>query len=218
MKTPKIYNDNLKNGIITDEMISDVLYSYSKRAKNYRDKIREYRHIPWFSQGYHYYDNLETMENKRDALYEKKSKILEYFSKNLVCIHKQDKHARRRIYDYEKEYKKVVNNRYDDIVWSNCYFDNGKNREVYFVDVLSDRKEYLYFLYYEFPNHSFHSPIAESDISKYNTEVQEIDDLITYGEEINELLSLQFCDKIYNFIINNFKINEDDEQDTNKQK
>ena len=44
MKTPKHYNDNLKNNIITEEMFSDCLYSVNKRAKNYRDKAHEYKH------------------------------------------------------------------------------------------------------------------------------------------------------------------------------
>lgn len=33
LKTPKQYNDNLKNKIITEEMFSDCLYSVNKRAK-----------------------------------------------------------------------------------------------------------------------------------------------------------------------------------------
>lgn len=40
MKTPKEYQDNLKNGIITEEMFTDCLYSVNKRAKNYRDKAK----------------------------------------------------------------------------------------------------------------------------------------------------------------------------------
>lgn len=33
MKTPKEYNDNIKNGIITSKMLTDCLYSVNKRAK-----------------------------------------------------------------------------------------------------------------------------------------------------------------------------------------
>lgn len=42
MKTPKIYQENLKNKIVTKQMLIDALYSVNKRAKNYRDKNREY--------------------------------------------------------------------------------------------------------------------------------------------------------------------------------
>ena len=38
MKTPKEYTQNLKNGIITAEMLSDCIFSCNKRAKNWRDK------------------------------------------------------------------------------------------------------------------------------------------------------------------------------------
>ena len=33
MKTPKQYNDNLKCGILTEEMIGACIYSFNKRAK-----------------------------------------------------------------------------------------------------------------------------------------------------------------------------------------
>ena len=43
MRTPAAYNNNLKNHIITMQMLVDCLYSSNKRAKNWRDKQREYR-------------------------------------------------------------------------------------------------------------------------------------------------------------------------------
>ena len=43
MRTPKEYTDNLKKKIITENMLLDCLYSVNKRAKNYRDKERDYR-------------------------------------------------------------------------------------------------------------------------------------------------------------------------------
>ena len=61
--------------------------------------------------------------------------------------------------------------------------------------------EYLYFVYYDFGGHSFHNPINEKELKKYaSLEIVDIDELITEGEDINELLSLQFCDKIHDFI------------------
>lgn len=44
MRTPKEYTANIKNGIITAPMLTDCLYSVNKRAKNWRDKEREYRY------------------------------------------------------------------------------------------------------------------------------------------------------------------------------
>ena len=43
MKTPAAYTKNLQNHIITKQMWLDCLYSSNKRAKNWRDKEREYR-------------------------------------------------------------------------------------------------------------------------------------------------------------------------------
>ena len=34
MKTPKQYTDNLKCGVLTEEMIGACIYSFNKRAKN----------------------------------------------------------------------------------------------------------------------------------------------------------------------------------------
>ena len=44
MQTPKEYIKNLNNKIITDEMLSDALFSVNKRAKNWRDKKNQYSH------------------------------------------------------------------------------------------------------------------------------------------------------------------------------
>lgn len=37
MKTDKKYSNNLKNGILTSEMLYNCIYSVNKRAKNNRD-------------------------------------------------------------------------------------------------------------------------------------------------------------------------------------
>lgn len=42
MKTPAEFTKNLKEKVITEEMLEKALFSVNKRAKNYRDKKREY--------------------------------------------------------------------------------------------------------------------------------------------------------------------------------
>ena len=42
MQTSKAFKENLKNKIITKEMLNQALYSVNKRAKNYRDKAWDY--------------------------------------------------------------------------------------------------------------------------------------------------------------------------------
>lgn len=63
MRTPAAYNNNLKNHIITIQMLVDCLYSSNKRAKNWRDKQREYRE----RRSYYYdkYDNEGKAKEKK---------------------------------------------------------------------------------------------------------------------------------------------------------
>ena len=43
MQTPKEYTKNIKNKLLTTNMVIECLFSVNKRAKNCRDKEREYR-------------------------------------------------------------------------------------------------------------------------------------------------------------------------------
>ena len=206
MKTPKEYIKNLNKGILTDEMICDVLYSYSKRAKNYRDNNRELRKLTrnryFYSFRFDPYKTIAENEFRKNVLYERKSGILEKIEERfLKCIHKQDKHATRRIYEWESDYSKYEDS--DDVVWANCYLDRETMEEVYFIDVLKKKKEYLYFKFYDMGEHSFHTPIEEHEALEYEEKglkIEEIDDLVTFGEDTGRLLSLQFCDKVYKFL------------------
>lgn len=83
-------------------------------------------------------------------------------------------------------------------MWENCFFDPEEDREVWFGDV-EDKKhpEYHYYLFYDINGtKTFHSPIEEKDISKYNLEIVKIDQLQTEGHEITELVSTQFVKKV----------------------
>lgn len=204
MKTPKEYTDNLKKGVVTDAMMQDVLYSYSKRAKNYRDRIREYEDKArndryWYDR----YGNIEQCQLKRDEYYMKKSDLLKHCEEKLTAIHRLTVWRKRRIYDYESEYdkleaerKKYERGEESKIVWMNGYFDRETNDYVSFCDVRE--KHYRYFLYYEFEGHSFHSPIERKDMDQHKgLEVIDLDELTTYGEDIADLLSVPFCDKVW---------------------
>ena len=86
-------------------------------------------------------------------------------------------------------------------MWSNSYFDYEYDREVYFIDIPDEENSFLYFLYYEYPKHSFHNPINKEELEKYNKlEIIDIEDFETFGKDVNDLLSLQFCDKVYDVI------------------
>ena len=80
----------------------------------------------------------------------------------------------------------------------NSYYDYDKDMEIEFFDYHLGTKKYLYFLYYEIGEYSFHSPVSEK-IAESNTEleIQEIDENFkTHGSKIEGLLSMQFVKKV----------------------
>ena len=182
MKTPKEYTKNLKNHIITEDMIVDCLYSVNKRAKNFRDKAQEYKHS--------YYHGI-SQQNDMKRYYGYKEQLLSFFEP--TCIHKQFVgYERIRVYDYDKDYNKQSHR---NVVWENCYYDYEEDREVWFYDYESKTKKYLYFLYYVIGEQGFHSPIENP--SKYTYPIEKIDDnFATEGRDITELVSTQFVMKV----------------------
>lgn len=194
MRAPKEYSDNLKNGIITEAMLVDCLYSANKRAKNYRDKAREYRSY-YKSRRYAIdrYGNEDRCTAKKEEYYGQKEKLLSVLQP--VCIHKEFLgYERVRIYDYEPEYRKNIKK----FVWENCYYDYDEGREVWFGDIEDkNRPKYHYYLFYDINGtKTFHSPIQEQDVEKYNLEVISIDQLETEGHDISDLISNQFVQKV----------------------
>lgn len=194
MRTPKEYSDNLKNGIITEAMLVDCLYSANKRAKNYRDKAREYRS---YYKSHRYaidrYGNEDRCAVKKEEYYAQKEKLLSVLQP--VCIHKEFLgYERVRIYDYEPEYRKNIKK----FVWENCYYDYNEGREVWFGDIEDkNRPKYHYYLFYDVNGtKTFHSPIQEQDVEKYNLDVISIDQLETEGHDISDLISNQFVQKV----------------------
>jgi hypothetical protein len=84
MKTPKEYVKNLKNKTITQNMLCDCLFSVNKRAKNCRDKIREYKSYN-YNYSYHKWDYIDDYESKRDTYYDMKNQFLSILTP--ICIH-----------------------------------------------------------------------------------------------------------------------------------
>lgn len=83
MRTPRKYVENLENGIVTEQMLCDVLYSYNKRAKNWRDKKRQYKHS-YATNSYIWFNN--ALENEQ-KYYGYKSEILSMLEPD--CIHEE---------------------------------------------------------------------------------------------------------------------------------
>ena len=197
MKTPKEYVENLKKGIITEEMLDRCLYSVNKRAKNWRDKKREYK-------GWHYakHDYAALALSQEERMYRRKEILLS--AAKPVCIHREPGHYPRiRIYDYDEDFLDRLSEHIlkNDIVWTNSYLDRDYYKEVEFFD-FEDRNKpvWRYYLFYQLSSHSYHTPIKESDIEKYDLPVITIDKLETQGDGISGLLSVQFVDKVISLI------------------
>ena len=198
MKTPKRYNDLIKNKKITNQIIAECIYSVNKRAKNYRDKMEDYKQAGF----YKYKENsIENAKEQKEKFYSMKEDLLLNFSPKL--IHKQYAgEKRQRVYSYQKNYEKLYNEKRNDIVWENSYYDYDRNKEVEFFDYTLGEKKYLYFLYYEIGEYSFHTPITEERVEK-NTqlEIKEIDENFqTHGADIVDLLSTQFVQKVIDLL------------------
>ena len=198
MRTPKRYTDLIKNKKITNQIIAECIYSVNKRAKNYRDKIKDYK-----QGGFYKYkeDNIENAKEQKEKYYSMKEDLLLNFSPKL--IHKKyDGEKIQRVYSYQKNYTKLYNEKRNDIVWENSYYDYDRNKEVDFFDYSLGEKKYLYFLYYEIGEYSFHTPITEERAEK-NTEleIKEIDENFqTHGADIVDLLSTQFVQKVIDLL------------------
>ena len=194
MKTPKLYNDLINEKKITNEIIAECVYYVNKRAKNYRDKIKEYKNG---RSHQHLESNIEKAEEEMGKYYQLKEEFLKVFTTNL--IHKQFiGEEKKRVFSYEKNYEKLLKEKTNDIFWKNSYYDYDKDMEIEFFDYHLGTKKYLYFLYCEIGEYSFHSPVSEK-IAESNTEleIQEIDENFkTHGSKIEGLLSMQFVKKV----------------------
>ena len=194
MKTPMLYNDLINEKKITNEIIAECVYYVNKRAKNYRDKIKEYKNG---RSHQHLESNIEKAEEEMGKYYQLKEEFLKVFTPNL--IHKQFiGEKKKRVYSYEKNYEKLLKEKTNDIFWKNSYYDYDKDMEIEFFDYHLGTKKYLYFLYCEIGEYSFHSPVSEK-IAESNTEleIQEIDENFkTHGSKNEGLLSMQFVKKV----------------------
>ena len=162
MKTPKSYSDNLKNNIITDDMLGACIYSVNKRAKNFRDRTRKL------------YSEIDTKRSTYGQT------GVEYQLKNIATA----KATKVYYYRYKDQLLSIVNPISIHIV-------SGRNS--------SENRRY--YLFYRVGSYSFHYPIDVKDLDKYPDLPQEdIGTLTTSGHEIEDLISVQFVDKVLHLI------------------
>lgn len=201
MRTTKETLDNIKNGIITEEMLDSALYSVNKRAKNHRDKENEYKQ---YGYGKYKRKNIENSRNKKEIMYQYKRVLLSILQP--ACIHKEPRYEKVRVFDYQKNYEEKWKEQYDRVVWENSYFDYERDRYVDFFDYLDKTKivDYKYYLFYEMKNHTYHYPLSEEDLIEYSDlKIKEINRLETHGDDIQDLMSVPAVKKIIKLIMNN---------------
>ncbi len=197
MKTPKQYTDNLKDRAITKPMLEDCLFSVNKRAKNCRDKEREirehYRHSRYAYDKYHYEDSYR---EKKEEYYRQKETLLSIVPPK--CIHVEKQTRRKRVYSYQDEY--ATCKKTHRVVYKNSYIDRDTSEEIRFYDV--EVPTDVYYLFYDFGEHSFHTPLDGDIPEKYRgLEQVRIDTLDTHGEDIMGLVSAQFVRKVLELIM-----------------
>lgn len=198
MRTPKNYTQLVNDKKITNEMIAECIYSVNKRAKNHRDRIRKYkddRYNPYTAR------NIENAEDEMEKYYTMKEEMLTVFEPSL--IHEQYVgEEKKRVFSTEEDYDKLLQEKSNDILRKGSYYDDENSIEVEFFDYKLGRKKYLYFLFYEIGEYSFHLPISEQKAKKYtNLQIKEIDqDFKTHGANIEGLLSTQFVNKVLSLL------------------
>ncbi len=162
MLTSKEYKENLKNNIITYQMLDDALYSLNKRAKNHRDKAREYREYCHYNHLRDKYHNIQKENFLKEEFYDKKEILLTLLTPCAV-------------------HETVVTN------------------------YKTNKLKTLYFAYYEIKNgHSYHKPISKSEAKRISEILQikpkEIEPIYNNGDDINDLMSVQFVNQMISLI------------------
>lgn len=208
MQTPKEWSENLKNSIITEEMLGAAAYSVNKRAKNCRDQKREYRHR------YDKYHTAERYEAKEQEYYRQKEQLLGVIQP--ICIHCEHQgYERIRHYDYEQGFYENLARCLcaGTICWSNSYVNGdhrgwydewddcwGESRTYFFDELDTEHEQLRYYLYYALEDNTYHHPIDEKDVEKYqkqySIEIHHIGFLDTSGHDIADLCSPAFVKKL----------------------
>lgn len=203
MRTPKEFSENLKNRIITEEMLELVLYSLNKRAKNCRDKKRE-SYIKGKETGYdNYFKTVDRYKEQEEEYYRQKDFLLKK-ALDPNCIHEviRQKEERTRYYDYDEKFEELG----DKAIYRNGYFNREERLYVEFIDVLEISEEREYYFFYRLKNRTFHLPIStsqmDSAVKEVGIKVESIKMLETTGKEITDLVSTQFILKVLEVVIN----------------
>ena len=124
----------------------------------------------------------------------------------IYSINKRAKNWRNQ----KRKYKNYLLDQYDS-------YDNAVDNEKKYYKMKSDMLEKfmyklvryklddsLYYLYYKIGGYTFHQPIEKSELEDFkDLDVDVLEDFETFGRDTTELLSVQFCKKVYEKFMDN---------------
>lgn len=193
MKPPKEYLKNLKHHTITEQMLSDCLFSVNNRALNSRDSEYKYTHyVP------DTYGNANKYRKKKLEYYGMKKVLLSVLEPS--HIQKGEVLQRKRTYDYEEGYEDILKS--GNYVNNSGFYDPDRKEHVEFVVQMIP--ETVYYLTYTLSNRTFRVPLEEFEIKQYpDLEVVDVGRITpVYGDITADMLSVQFVEKILLLIKN----------------
>ena len=191
MTPPKEYLKNLKNHTITEQMLSDCLFSVNNRALNSRDNEYKYTHyIP------DPYGNANKYRKKKLEYYSMKRVLLSVLEP--AHIQKGEVLQRKRIYDYEEGYGEILKS--ENYVNNSGFYDPERKEHVEFVVQMIPQT--VYYLVYQVGNCSFRLPIQQSDvIRRPDLDVKDVGRIPpVYGDITVDMLSVQFVEKVLKLV------------------
>lgn len=203
MKTPKEYKEMINEGYITREILGNVIYSTIKREYNWKSKKKSYE-----KYNKDYYITAKEKEEEYKKMKEdfflniKPSYIAKKvdFSEVVQRYHSNPKYDKDSKYSFIKIAKNINNFKIKNI---NCFFDDNIQQYVDFVDVVVGKKVNCisYALNYNLGNHNFYKQINSKDILDYrDLDIVECKEFETLEQD---MLSSQFCKKVYYSLMNN---------------
>lgn len=173
MRISKEIKEKLSKGEVTLDMLGMAAFSYNKRAKNMRNQERKWR--KYYRNNYYSFDFHNTEERykeKKEEYYRRKDECLSFVEPDSI-----------HIVERERSY----------VSWNKDEYDYDYEYEVF--------EEY--FLLYKIGKYRFHHPITPLEFEKYKNKLptENIDELLTEGEDTDKLMSVQTADKIRNGLV-----------------
>lgn len=191
MNPPKEYLKNLKHHTITEQMLSDCLFSVNNRALNSRDSEYKYTH---YVQDH--YGNANKYHRKKLEYYGMKRILLSVLKPS--HIQKGEVLQRRRIYDYEDNYEEILKS--GNYVNNSGFYDPDRKEHVEFVVQMIPQS--VYYLVYTVGTRTFRVPLQESEIKQHpDLEVIDVGRITpVYGDITADMLSVHFAEKVVQLI------------------